>query len=412
MKEEFFTGLDIGSYAIRIAVLQTVGDGRTQITGSAELPSQGVSKGSVVSIEDTVSVVSEALEAAERMTGRSITKAAVGISGTHVMTQESRGVIAVSRADGEVKDDDVDRVIEAAQAVASPPNYDVLHVIPIQFAVDNQTNIKDPVGMSGVRLETVVQMVHGLSGEIKNITKTAHRTGLEIDDLVLSILACAEAVLTKQQKELGVALVNIGASTTSVAVFEDGDLLLARVIPIGSAHITSDLAIGLRTSIDTAERIKLGVGRVADKKTSKRDEVDLSQFSGDEDGTASLLEINKIIEARLEEIFDHVNEKLSEIGRAGRLPAGIVLTGGGANLPGIIDYAKVSYRLPASLGFPVHAKSTIEKTDSLEFSTAVGLALWDMEWQKSSPGGIKIPGGGNISGVVGSLKSKLGNIFR
>jgi len=411
MKEDFYTGLDIGSHSIKVVVAQEVGE-TLQIIGCAEVPSAGVSRGSIVSIEDAVSSLSAALEVVERMTGRPITRAAVGISGTHISTQESRGVIAVSRADGEVKDDDVDRVIEAAQAVATPPNHDILHVIPIQFTVDNQTAIKDPIGMSGVRLEVIIQMVQALTGEVKNFTKTVYRTGLEIDDLVLGVLACSESTLTKRQKELGVALVNIGATTTSVAVFEEGDMLHASVIPIGSAHITSDLAIGLRTSIETAERVKLGVGQVRASKINKRDVVDLSKFSADESASVSLLEIHKIIEARLEEIYDHVNQKLSLVGRAGRLPAGVVLTGGGSKLPGIVEQAKDNFRLPASLGLPINIASSIEKAQDIAFTTASGLVLWDIQWRAGNSRLKSMTSPKELINMLGSLGNKFKNLIR
>lgn len=411
MKDSFFTGLDIGSHSIKIVVAQDAGERGMHIVGSAQLPSQGVSKGSVVSIDDAVSSISQALEHAERMTGQPITRAAVAVSGTHIITQESRGVVAVSRADGEVKEDDIDRVIDAAQAVATPPNYDILHVIPLHFSVDSQSHIKDPVGMSGIRLEVVAQIILGLSGEIKNVTKTVFRTGLEIDDLVLGVLAAGECVLTDRQKELGVALVNIGSSTTSVAVFEEGDMLLSDIIPIGSGHITSDLAIGLRTSIETAEAIKLDVGRVADETIGKKDEIDLSDYADGETETASLKEVQEIIEARLEEIFDYVNQRLSKVGRAGRLPSGIVLTGGGAKLPGIVPFAKSHFKLPASLGKPTKIEHALDESQSFEFTTACGLAVWDQEWRGGSTG-MRVPGGQDIKGVINSVSSKISSIFK
>ncbi len=407
----YFTGLDIGSHAIRAVVLQSVEGRDLQVISHAEAKSQGVSRGSVTSIDDAVTVLSQVLETAERITGQPITRATVGISGTHITTQESRGVIAVSRADGEVKEDDVDRAVEAAQAVASPPNHEILHVIPLYFSVDSDIKVKDPVGMSGVRLEAVVQIVHGLSAEIKNITKTVYRTGLDVDDLVVSPLACSEAVLSAHQKELGVALVNIGATTTSVAVYEDGNLLHASIIPIGSAHITSDLAIGLRTSINTAEEVKINVGGVSREKLSSKDEVDLSVFSGEESERVSFNQIHKIIEARLEEIFDHVNNKLSQVGRAGRLPAGIMLTGGGAKLPGIVAYAKNHFKLPASVGYPRPLDTSLEKSTLLEYSTAIGLALWDREWRQSSGGGKSLPGSVGITRAIGGLTNKIRDMF-
>lgn len=406
MKDEFYTGLDIGSHSIKVAVAQEVGD-TLQVIGCAEVPSQGVTRGSVVSIEDAVSGLSEALEIVERMTGRPITRVTVGVSGTHITTQESRGVIAVSRADGEVKEDDVDRVIDAAQAVATPPNYDILHVIPLEFAVDNQTAIKDPIGMSGVRLEVLTLIVQALSGEVKSLTKAIYRTGLEIDDLVLSILASSEAVLTKRQKELGVALINIGSSTTSVGVFEDGYMLHGSVIPIGANHITSDLAIVLRTSIETAEKVKLSVGQTGVEKVSKRDTLKLSEYSDDETDEVPLSDVYKIIDARIEEIFDHVNQKLSLVGRAGRLPAGAVLTGGGAKLPGIVEAAKNHFRLPASVGKASNIEISIDKARDLGFTTAIGLVLWDYEWRHNNSGFKQMPSPKDLFRYISQFGDKI-----
>ena len=254
-REKIITGLDVGTTHIRVVVAQTSGE-NLNVMAATELPAEGVSKGVITSIEDAVSSVSGALEKAERLSGLPIESTFVAISGSHVISEDSHGVVAVGKADGEIREDDVERVIEAAQAVASPPNYEILHVIPRSFSVDNQTGIKDPVGMTGVRLEVDAQIIQGLTTQVKNLTKCIYRTGVEIEDLVLGVLAGSEAVLTKRQKELGVVLVNIGGSTTSLAIFEEGDILHTKVLPVGGMHITNDIAIGLRTSVDVAEEIK------------------------------------------------------------------------------------------------------------------------------------------------------------
>ncbi|HLC90121.1 MAG TPA: cell division protein FtsA, partial [Patescibacteria group bacterium] len=224
-EKDLIAGLDVGSTMIRLAVGQlAAGAEKIHIIGSAEVPAEGISKGIISSLEDAVSSVSACLEKAERMIGVPIQNVWVGISGAHIISQESRGVVAVARADGEISEDDVERSIEAARTVATPPNYEILHVIPKSFTVDGQPGIKDPLGMTGVRIEVETQIIQGLSSQIKNLTKAVYRTGLNIEDLVLSILATSEAVLTSRQKELGVAVVNIGGSTTSLAVFEEGDI--------------------------------------------------------------------------------------------------------------------------------------------------------------------------------------------
>lgn len=386
MKERFITGLDIGTAYVRVVTGQyNSQDGNFYIVGCGEVPSAGISKGIIVSIEDAISSVTACLEQTERMIGSPVERVFVGISGSHIIAQESKGVITVSRANGEIREDDVDRAISAAGAVATPPNYEILHVIPKDFTVDNQTGVKDPIGMTGIRLEVNTQIILGLSAQIKNLTKAVYRTGVEIDDLVLSVLANAESVLTKRQKELGVVLVNIGESTTSLAVFEEGDLLTTSVLPLGSNHVTADIAIGLRTSLDTAEDIKLEYGQAMPDNISKRDEINLSDFSDSEEDSISLKYISEIIQARMEEIFDMVDQELIKVDRSGLLPAGVVITGGGAELPGIVEVAKSRFRLPASLGHPLNINTAIDKVNNLSFTTAIGLAYWGAESFAAKP---------------------------
>lgn len=374
-KSNIISGLDIGTTHIRVVVGQAIGE-QLNVMAAAEVPADGVSKGVINSIEDAVSSVSLALEKAERLSGLPIESTFVAISGSHIISEDSHGVVAVGKADGEIKDDDVERVIEAAQAVASPPNYEILHVIPRSFSVDNQTSIKDPVGMTGVRLEVDAQIIQGLSTQVKNLTKCVYRTGVDIDDLVLGVLAGSEAVLTKRQKELGVALVNIGGATTSLAVFEEGDILHTKVLPVGGMHITNDIAIGLRTSVDVAEDIKLTYGNCDLAKIEKRKEIDLSEFSDVESGYVSLKQVTEIIQARVEEIFKMVEAELKKIDRSGMLPAGIVFTGGSAKLPGLIDFAKSYLKLPAGIGKNQSVSSAIDKINDVSFSTALGLVVW------------------------------------
>lgn len=376
-EQEIITGLDIGSSSIRIAVGQVSTDAdKIHIIGSAEVPAEGISKGIISSLEDAVSSISSCLEKAERMVGVPIQTAWVGISGSHIISQESRGVVAVARSDGEISEDDIARSVEAARTVATPPNYEILHVIPKSFTVDGQHGIKDPLGMTGVRIEVDTQIIQGLSSQIKNLTKAVYRPGINIEDLVLSILATSEAVLSSRQKELGTVVVNIGGATTSLAVFEEGDILHTAVLPVGSDHITSDIAIGLRISIDIAEKIKLEYGSAIASKYSKRDEIDIGEMEGKESNFVSKKYISEIIEARAEEILDKVDAELKKIDKSGKLPAGVVLTGGGAKLENFVEAAKKRLRLPASLGAPINITSAIDKINDPAFSTAIGLVIW------------------------------------
>lgn len=395
-------GLDIGSTAVRLAVAQTTSHDHLQVVGLAEVPSEGIHKGVVTSIEDAVSAISSCLEKAERLTGTPIEHAWVGINGSHILAQSSHGVIAVAKPNGEIGEDDVNRVVEAAQAVATPPNYEILHVLPRSFAVDSQGSIKDPVGMTGVRLEVEAQIIQGQSAQIKNLTKCVYRTGLDIDDLVLAILANAEVVLSKRQKELGVVVVNIGGATTSLLVCEDGDALHAAVLPVGSGHITNDLAIGLRTSIDIAEKLKVDYGHAVPEEVGKREEINLGEFSSEE-SVVNRREVSEIIEARLEEIFDLVDRELTKLDRSGKLPAGIVLTGGGAKLSGMVDVAKRRLRLPASIGYPLEVASPLERVNDLAFTTALGLVRWGVQQQVASAG-FRLPKFAAMQDVGGKVK--------
>ncbi len=392
------SGLDIGSNFVRMVVGQLVekdsqGE-ELQILGAAECPSEGVQKGVISSIEDVVSSVSACLERVERMVGVPIDSAWVGISGLHILSQTSKGVIAVSKANNEITEEDVARAIEAARSIATPLNYEVLHVLPKSYTVDGQTGIKDPTSMTGVRLEVDTQIILGSSSQIKNLTKAVYRAGLDIEDLVLSVAATAETVVTKRQKELGVMVVNLGGATTSIAVFEEGQLIHTSIIPIGSQLITNDIAVGLRTSVDIAERVKIEYGDCRVDLTSKKDEIDLFDLGSGEHELAKKKYLSEIISARVEEILQKVDNELRKIQRSGLLPAGVMLTGGGAKLPGMVEMAKKVLRLPANLGYPINVISVTDKVNDLGFSTAVGLVKWGSQMQSS--GGYGKSGGGNV----------------
>lgn len=375
-RETLIAGIDIGSTMIRIVVGQKLADDQLHIIGAGDLESEGMSKGSIVSIDDAVSAVSQCIEKVERLAGVPIEHTYVSISGAHVSVQSSKGVVAVSKADGEIQEDDVERVIEAAEAVATPPNCEILHVIPRGFSVDGQGGIKDAIGMTGVRLEVEAHIVQGASAHVKSLTKTIYRTGVDIDDIVLAPLAAGEAVLTKRQRDLGVALVVLGGSTTGVAVYEGGDILHTAIVPLGSGHITADLAIGLRTSIDIAETIKVEYGSALPSKIDKKEEVPWSDVDGTEEGGFSRRQAAEIIEARCEEIMEFVDRELKRAHRSGLLPSGVVLTGAGAHLPGIVEVAKRKLHLPASIGSPSGLTTAIEKIHDPSYSVAVGLVLW------------------------------------
>jgi cell division protein FtsA len=380
-KEQIFVGLDVGSSAIRVVIGKQESEiGQPSIIGVGEAAASGIRRGVIVDIDEAVSSISEALEKAERMTGLSIDHAVVSVGGAHITSLESHGVVAVARADGEVTENDVVRVVDASQAISIPSNREILHVIPKTFTVDGQKGIKDPVGMSGIRLEVDSHIIQASVPFIKNLTKCVMQAGIEIDDLVLAPLAASQAVLSKKQKELGVVVIDLGGGTTGMVVFEEGDLLMSNILPVGSTHITNDLAIGLRTSVDTAEKLKVQYAYAQAKEVKKDLEIDLSKIDKQEDGKVSSKHIAEIVEARLEEIFDLVNKELKRVGKDGQLPAGAILTGGGAKLPGVVDLAKKELRLPVVLGAPGAVTTVIDRVNDPAFGTAVGLVLWANEY--------------------------------
>jgi cell division protein FtsA len=376
------TGLDIGTSAIRMVVGQVAErlagerEGELQILGAASVPSAGVNKGVISSIEDVVSSISACLEQTERMVGVPINSTLVGISGLHIISQASKGVVVVSKVDNEISDEDVARAIDASRAIATPLNFEVLHVLPKGYSIDGQSRIKDPVGMTGMRLEVDSQIILGSASQIKNLTKAVYRTGLNIDDLVLGILATAEAVVTTRQKDVGVLVVNIGVSTTSLVVYEEGEIIHTAIIPIGSENITKDIAIGLRTTLDIAEAVKLEHGDCTPGQVSKRDEIDLGELGAPSHEIVKKQYLSEIIEARVEEILQKIDQELTRIKRSALLPSGVIFTGGGAKLPGIVELGKRNLRLPAILGFPLNVMSVTDRVNDLSFSTAVGLVKW------------------------------------
>jgi cell division protein FtsA len=305
------------------------------------------------------------------------------MSGSHIESFDSRGVIAISGS--EITVEDVGRVLEAAQAVSIPANRRILHIEPKSYSVDEQRGIKNPVGMTGIRLEVEAHIVTGHVQHVKNIEKCVDQAGVDIDDIVPATIASSEAVLTKRQKELGVVVIDIGAGCTSVAVFEEGTILYSVSLPIGGESVTNDIAIGLRTSIDTAEKIKIEFGSVLPQEIAEREMIDLSSVSKVDTQTVSKRYMAEIMQARYFEMFSLVKKELERIGRSGMLPAGALLTGAAAKAPGVLDLARDVLGLPVQMGFPVDIGGVIEKVDDPAYATALGTLIWGMREGGSSP---------------------------
>lgn len=402
-------GLDIGNTKI-ISTIGKVDSNLADIIGVGKSRNQGIRKGVIVDIEETVSAITASLEEAERMAGMQIQQAIVGMSGPFIECEQSRGVIAVSRGDSIISEEDVARVLDAAKAIPSKPNREVLHVLPINFIVDGTEAVKDPVGMTGIRLEVIANIITVSSNAIKSVMKAVEQSGIGAAEMVFSPLATAKALLSKRQIEIGVMLIDIGASTTSYAVFEEGELVTCGVVPVGSMHITNDIAIGLRTNLDLAETIKCKYGYALPDKIETKEEIELSRLDKNEEGAANLKYVSEIIEARLNEIYQIIKDNLVRAGCNEALPAGIVITGGGAKIEGIVEMTKETMRLPAQIGRPaIEVSGLIDKLDDPIYSTSIGLMIWGKEKPAPArPIGIDLPG---INNVVDKVKSAFKNFL-
>lgn len=369
-----FVALDIGSSKIR-TVVGVVEEKKNivNIIGVGVSPSNGVRKGMITDIEEAISNVTSSLEDAERMSGEHIHRVFVGFSGPHIETFDSRGVIAINNPNSEITEDDVDRVLDAARAVSLPSNREILRIIPKNFSIDAQQGIKYPVGMTGIRLEVQAHIISSMNASIRNLEKCLGETGVDIEEVLPSSLACVEAVLDKKQKELGVLVVEIGACSTNIALYEEGTIIHSAVIPVGGEHVTNDLAIGLRSSIETAEKVKIEYGTCIPEDVSDREEIHLADISKIDSHTVQKKEVSKIIEARYHEIFMMVRDELHKVGRDGMLPAGVVLCGGGVKVPGITDLARDCLQLSVQIGTPRNIEGIIDKIDDPSFISVIGL---------------------------------------
>lgn len=380
-RPSIISGIDIGNFAIKVVVAKVdQAGGDPEIIGVAGArSSSGLRAGEVVDMKETVDNLRTALSQAATMAGYPIRRAYLAVNGVHISTQVSRGVIAVSRADQEISENDISRVIQAASVVSLQPNREIIHVIPRDFIIDGTEHVRDPLGMKGVRLEADVVIVHGLSRHIKNLAKCANECGVEVAGFVFAPLAGSLAALDKHQKEYGVAHLDFGGGTASVTVWDQAELLHSTVLPIGSRKITDDLAILLKTSIENAERIKVDLGAVNERwdRRRKPEVVDLTSYM---DETYSVVRRDLIgaIDARVQELLDMVGEELKKIGRHGRLPAGVVISGGGSKLPGFVTLVRDTLGLPVRAAKPLAVQAFDAAMDP-SLSVAVGLIVWGFQ---------------------------------
>lgn len=373
----YAVGLDIGTTTIRCVVgLIDPSNSSPSIVGVGEKSTKGLRKGTIVNLVDVAQAVDAALEAAERLSGHDIHEATININGTHVVAMNSKGVIAVGAGGHEITKEDVIRVEEAATVLQLPPNREILQVTPRSYSLDGQENIKDPVGMHGVRLEVDAHVITALTPHVRNLQKTMEMTHTGIHTMMVSSLAASRAILGEQQIENGVVLADIGGSTTNIAVFEEGDLLHLAILPYGGVNITNDLAIGLKTDLDVAEKVKIEAVNLVKQKNRPKD---FSLKHNKQEYTFKIKDIEEIVEARLEEIFEAIDGELKKINRSRKLPGGVVIVGGTAKIAGIAEFAKKTLELPARISEPSDVSGLIDKVNKPEFATAVGLMLEDFQ---------------------------------
>jgi cell division protein FtsA len=412
----YAVGLDVGTTMVRVVVghVDTPGQAPT-IIGVGQEPNTGMRKGVVVNLVNTAQAIDKALEAAERMSGHQVHHASVSVNGSHIVGMSSKGVIAVGTGGHEITREDLGRVEEAATVVQLPANREILEVTPRSYHLDGQDNIKDPIGMTGVRLEVDAHVITALGPHLKNLTRACEMTETAVDHTIVAGLASARSVVSEQQMENGVVLIDFGGSTTNIAVYEEGDLQHIAVLPVGSLNITNDLAIGLKTDLDVAEQVKLQHA-VASSELRRGKETKVSVKLDKATHDFDVEDIDMIVDARLEEVFELINKELKSIGRQAKLPGGAVFTGGGAELKGIADYAREALQLSARVGKPSGFGGVTDQVGAPSYAAACGLMLSDLDDPKgfdeprggagSGSGSKMIQGlGGKLSGIIGKLRS-------
>lgn len=401
-------GLDLGNQNFRAVVGTQTKNFQPQVLDALEIPANGLAKGVVVDYEDFLANLTNIFQKLKELK-YSPKYIFINVSDPHTTLRIAKSAVGVSRADNQISDFDIEQLYRRCQESTSSHNKILLHLIPREYVVDDLKGIKDPVGMHGIKVELESLIIEGFIPHLKTIQKAFEELKRKITEPVFTPLASARSCLSKKQKEVGVALIDIGADTTSLAVFEDDKLLTANVFPVGSNHITQDIAICLKTSLEIAEKIKLTFGCASADEVSRKEIIDLTKISKEFEGGINRRFLSEIIEARLEEIFDFVNEELKKINRSARLPAGVVLVGGGSRLPEIVNFVKNYLRLPARLGHPINLnlenirENLAEILDDPTFAVANGLFLWGIDYLNTQEGKLITPP---------SFLSKIKKFFR
>ncbi len=411
-RSDVLVGLDIGTSKICVIVAEVAEDGSLEIVGLGKHPSKGLNRGAVVNIDQTVDSIRSAVEEAEFISGVPIRSAFVGVAGGHIRSFNSNGIVAIRNK--VVAESDVERVIEQGRAVTLAADHEILHVLAQEYFVDDQEGITEPVGMSGVRLECKVHVVTGAIPAIQNITRSVERAGLSVEKLVLQPLASSIAALTEDERDLGVAVVDIGSGTSDVAVISNGALRYSAVIPIGGNHVTRDIAIGLRTPDHQAERIKQEFGCALSAVLDHDEEIEVPSVGGRPPRILSRQMLAEIIEPRMEEILTLIRREIQKSGYEDLLPAGVVLTGGSSIMAGTEELAERILQLPVRQGAPGGIGGLVDMVNGPMYSTGVGLVLYGMQMAGRGGGGWLAPNGanGSLRHAKDKIRTILSSIFK
>jgi cell division protein FtsA len=377
-------GIDVGTTKICTLVGEVYEDGQLRIIGVGLAPSRGLRKGVVVNVHEATEAIQASIQKAERISGYEIASAYVGVGGGHIRAINSRGVVGISRGERGITEQDIERALDAARVIAIPHNQEIIHMIPRGFAVDGQEGVKDPVGMQGMRLEVEAHIVTGASASVSNLVKCVHEAGVTIDDLILQPLASGEAVLKETEREMGVALADIGGGTTDIGIFIDGSIWHTVVLGTGGEHLTRDVAVGLRTPLNTAEELKKKYGHAVPSSLSVDELIEVTSFGNGVRQEVSRLQLAEVIEARAEEILSLILREVKRSGYDGLLAAGLVMCGGSAELAGLTELGQKVLQMPVRVGTPHDLQGLTDVLESPAYATAVGLLLWGMR-QKAEP---------------------------
>lgn len=408
-KGAIVVGLDVGTTKICTVIAEVIGEGnagRVDVLGVGLSPSTGMRRGVVVDIEQTTRAIEDSVQKAQRMAGAEVHSVIVGVTGEHIASLNSRGVIAITHADREVTQEDMDRVLENSRVIVLPPDREIIHAIARGYSIDGQNGIRSPVGMSGTRLEVETHIVTGATSFLQNVAKCVERANLRVEDTVLEPIATGEAVVMDAEKDLGVVLVDIGGGTSDLAIFQNGEICYSSVVPVGGSYVSRDIQAGLRTTLEEAERVKLAHGRAQIGAVAEEETFTFIRLGSDEPTTLPTKVLSEIIEPRMTELFQMVQQEINRSRFSHLLPAGLVLSGGGAMLTGTCDLASEITGLPTRIGAPMGVGGLADSVAAPSFATAVGLVQW------GGKAHLGIPRRESAGGMVAALSFWMRRVLR